>query len=161
MPAPLRENNGSPSPEWACGAAGSALPWHGRGHRFDPDQVHHTVSSTCKSASYTHKSRVFPAKCVSFAPPRTQEKILRELKYAAKQSDSLIGNAVSSGKRECGTRRLNRLAVDRVRDVDWLAETRISNCSKVFRQCGQCGRDWTQVSDPLNSGGCADLCGSS
>ena len=26
--------------EWACGAAGSALPWHGRGHRFDPDQVH-------------------------------------------------------------------------------------------------------------------------
>jgi hypothetical protein len=25
---------------WACGAAGSALPWHGRGHRFDPDQVH-------------------------------------------------------------------------------------------------------------------------
>src|SRR5664280_870604 len=28
------------SPMWACGAAGSALPWHGRGHRFDPDQVH-------------------------------------------------------------------------------------------------------------------------
>ena len=27
-------------PLWACGAAGSALPWHGRGHRFDPDQVH-------------------------------------------------------------------------------------------------------------------------
>src|ERR1700693_1795793 len=27
-------------PEWACGAAGSALPWHGRGRRFDPDQVH-------------------------------------------------------------------------------------------------------------------------
>jgi hypothetical protein len=26
---------------WACGAAGSALPWHGRGRRFDPDQVHH------------------------------------------------------------------------------------------------------------------------
>src|SRR5712691_3680228 len=21
---------------WACGAAGSALPWHGRGRRFDP-----------------------------------------------------------------------------------------------------------------------------
>src|SRR5579875_1456210 len=30
-------------PEWACGAAGSALPWHGRGHRFDPDQVHQTT----------------------------------------------------------------------------------------------------------------------
>jgi|SRR5580698_4384054 hypothetical protein len=27
--------------KWACGAAGSALPWHGRGRRFDPDQVHH------------------------------------------------------------------------------------------------------------------------
>ncbi len=34
--------NGEPvvSPSWACGAAGSALPWHGRGRRFDPDQVH-------------------------------------------------------------------------------------------------------------------------
>ena len=30
--------------EWACGAAGSALPWHGRGHRFDPDQVHQLSS---------------------------------------------------------------------------------------------------------------------
>jgi hypothetical protein len=28
------------SKTWACGAAGSALPWHGRGRRFDPDQVH-------------------------------------------------------------------------------------------------------------------------
>ena len=30
---------------WACGAAGSALPWHGRGRRFDPDQVHHLNST--------------------------------------------------------------------------------------------------------------------
>src|SRR5713226_8178926 len=29
---------------WACGAAGSALPWHGRGRRFDPDQVHQNSS---------------------------------------------------------------------------------------------------------------------
>src|SRR5208283_5875959 len=42
----LRENKsdvysgGVSSPKWACGAAGSALPWHGRGRRFDPDQVH-------------------------------------------------------------------------------------------------------------------------
>jgi hypothetical protein len=35
------ENGRVPPKEWACGAAGSALPWHGRGHRFDPDQVHH------------------------------------------------------------------------------------------------------------------------
>jgi hypothetical protein len=29
--------------KWACGAAGSALPWHGRGRRFDPDQVHQLI----------------------------------------------------------------------------------------------------------------------
>ena len=40
-----------PCSMWACGAAGSALPWHGRGHRFDPDQVHQTTpskSSICR-----------------------------------------------------------------------------------------------------------------
>jgi hypothetical protein len=31
--------------EWACGAAGSALPWHGRGRRFDPDQVHQSFNN--------------------------------------------------------------------------------------------------------------------
>src|SRR5271166_2889660 len=48
----LRENEsdavrwgGVPS-EWACGAAGSALPWHGRGRRFDPDQVHHKLNTS-------------------------------------------------------------------------------------------------------------------
>ncbi len=35
-----RDNRRVASIMWACGAAGSALPWHGRGHRFDPDQVH-------------------------------------------------------------------------------------------------------------------------
>src|SRR4029077_9967002 len=30
---------------WACGAVGSALPWHGRGRRFDPDQVHHIFNN--------------------------------------------------------------------------------------------------------------------
>ena len=37
-PVTIRELH--PCSKWACGAAGSALPWHGRGHRFDPDQVH-------------------------------------------------------------------------------------------------------------------------
>ena len=37
------ENRECPSQEWACGAAGSALPWHGRGHRFDPGQVHQYI----------------------------------------------------------------------------------------------------------------------
>jgi hypothetical protein len=35
---------------WACGAAGSALPWHGRGHRFDPDQVHQSTQRLSGSA---------------------------------------------------------------------------------------------------------------
>ena len=35
---------------WACGAAGSALPWHGRGHRFDPDQVHQSNQQLSESA---------------------------------------------------------------------------------------------------------------
>src|SRR5580692_11311094 len=41
-PPPQAETIGElhPCSKWACGAAGSALPWHGRGHRFDPDQVH-------------------------------------------------------------------------------------------------------------------------
>ena len=28
-------------PVWACGAVGSALPWHGRGREFESHQVHH------------------------------------------------------------------------------------------------------------------------
>ena len=39
-PCRVGENHHRPSTQWACGAAGSALPWHGRGRRFDPDQVH-------------------------------------------------------------------------------------------------------------------------
>jgi hypothetical protein len=37
------ENKNVATAMWACGAAGSALPWHGRGHRFDPDQVHQLI----------------------------------------------------------------------------------------------------------------------
>src|SRR6266704_240748 len=33
---------------WACGAVGSALPWHGRGRRFEPDQVHQTKPNKTK-----------------------------------------------------------------------------------------------------------------
>src|SRR5438552_240990 len=36
---------------WACGAAGSALPWHGRGRRFDPDQVHQKSKMPWKTRS--------------------------------------------------------------------------------------------------------------
>ena len=53
---------------WACGAAGSALPWHGRGRRFDPDQVHQTVFPLFKSANNSQQSPNIPAKCVPFAP---------------------------------------------------------------------------------------------
>ena len=31
---------------WACGAVGSALPWHGRGREFESHQVHQIVSNT-------------------------------------------------------------------------------------------------------------------
>src|ERR1035437_1028523 len=31
---------------WACGAVGSALPWHGRGREFESHQVHQNVSNT-------------------------------------------------------------------------------------------------------------------
>ena len=37
---PIRRASTFRLQSWACGAAGSALPWHGRGRRFDPDQVH-------------------------------------------------------------------------------------------------------------------------
>src|SRR5437660_7461782 len=43
--------------KWACGAAGSALPWHGRGRRFDPDQVHHLL----KNLSTSDQSWALPA----------------------------------------------------------------------------------------------------
>ena len=46
----LRKGESVVSPSWACGAAGSALPWHGRGRRFDPDQVHQ-VSQQLKRAT--------------------------------------------------------------------------------------------------------------
>jgi hypothetical protein len=53
---------------WACGAAGSALPWHGRGRRFDPDQVHQTVFGLLRSINYSQQSQNIPAKWVPFAP---------------------------------------------------------------------------------------------
>ena len=34
--------------KWACGAVGSALPWHGRGRRFEPDQVHQFIRRKIK-----------------------------------------------------------------------------------------------------------------
>jgi hypothetical protein len=30
---------------WACGAVGSALPWHGRGREFESHQVHQNISN--------------------------------------------------------------------------------------------------------------------
>src|SRR5579862_7781493 len=34
------------SAERACGAVGSALPWHGRGREFESHQVHQNISYT-------------------------------------------------------------------------------------------------------------------
>jgi hypothetical protein len=48
---------------WACGAAGSALPWHGRGRRFDPDQVHQSQPFPCIAdcAAKAHRHGCAPA----------------------------------------------------------------------------------------------------
>src|ERR1700712_5163487 len=51
--------------EWACGAAGSALPWHGRGHRFDPDQVHQ-ITQALTSTSLPRPCRILVANCKIF-----------------------------------------------------------------------------------------------
>src|SRR5260370_15079232 len=62
-----------------CGAAGSALPWHGRGHRFDPDQQKQIFSK-----SYLLPERQLPPmecwfsaptyfKCASFTLPTGRE----------------------------------------------------------------------------------------
>ncbi len=64
LPRRIPENGTSPSSEWACGAAGSALPWHGRGHRFDPGQVHQQINRAVSevrvsaSSSYTRLIRI-------------------------------------------------------------------------------------------------------
>lgn len=57
------QNGGSPSSEWACGAAGSALPWHGRGHRFDPDQVHQITLYKMNSFSEAKRSLLWSVWC--------------------------------------------------------------------------------------------------
>jgi len=59
--------------EWACGAVGSALPWHGRGHRFDPDQVHQLNQSLranlpSQLGSILAANFQRPAKTVSLPP---------------------------------------------------------------------------------------------
>ena len=53
------ENRESHPREWACGAAGSALPWHGRGHRFDPGQVHQPLRIDGYPIRPTTAGRVF------------------------------------------------------------------------------------------------------
>src|SRR5882762_4462257 len=60
--------------KWACGAAGSALPWHGRGRRFDPDQVHQTSQQLRPGERVTQnfvpRCRLFPS--IFAIPSRAQ-----------------------------------------------------------------------------------------
>jgi hypothetical protein len=78
---------------WACGAAGSALPWHGRGHRFDPDQVHQTTPSR---SSVCGKRRLppfhdFVSFCVEWKRNRCHAHILPfENRPLAKQKTSRL-----------------------------------------------------------------------
>src|ERR1700728_1904956 len=52
-------------PQWACGAVGSALPWHGRGRRFEPDQVHQILPATQKEAGQTSLAPIINAQGIS------------------------------------------------------------------------------------------------
>jgi hypothetical protein len=60
-------------PLWACGAAGSALPWHGRGHRFDPDQVHQSFKQLSGTPSQTFGSKL----AANFKLPCSQAMVRR------------------------------------------------------------------------------------
>ena len=48
---------------WACGAVGSALPWHGRGREFESHQVHQTLQALTRlpRCLTSPKSRTIPA----------------------------------------------------------------------------------------------------
>src|ERR1700728_2237295 len=54
-------------PQWACGAVGSALPWHGRGRRFEPDQVHQILPATQKEAGQTSLAPIINAQGITKA----------------------------------------------------------------------------------------------
>jgi hypothetical protein len=75
---PIRRASTFRLQSWACGAAGSALPWHGRGRRFDPDQVHqlsqrlrpggclqrcHLCRSLCRNPPFWRLRQGFPSRC--------------------------------------------------------------------------------------------------
>src|SRR4051812_2889965 len=40
--------------EWACGAVGSALPWHGRGQGFESLQVHQKDFSSSRPKNWLY-----------------------------------------------------------------------------------------------------------
>ena len=44
----------------ACGAVGSALPWHGRGREFESHQVHQNISNTYRSLPSQTRSHRSP-----------------------------------------------------------------------------------------------------
>ncbi len=97
--------------EWACGAAGSALPWHGRGHRFDPDQVHQLPQQlrqaepfkgmvcviTCHSSAFWRGVRVhcawppFARGCIQMKDGRVyQDEVGAERKVNSSSRDSVF-----------------------------------------------------------------------
>src|SRR5271170_1952942 len=49
----------------ACGAVGSALPWHGRGRRFEPDQVHQVLRITQKEVGHDSLAPIINAQGIS------------------------------------------------------------------------------------------------
>lgn len=53
---------------WAVGAVGSALPWHGRGHRFEPGTVHHPQIVSV-SPSLIRSERYWGRSCIRMREP--------------------------------------------------------------------------------------------
>ena len=53
----------------ACGAVGSALPWHGRGREFESLQVHQNFSNTYEPLSAGYRSFWSPTGVRKWTPP--------------------------------------------------------------------------------------------
>ena len=68
---------------WACSSIGRALPWHGRGRRFDPDQVHST-----QPQCFSLKAK--DAGVVAFTPRASSEGVADPLGSRVKQFSKIF-----------------------------------------------------------------------
>jgi hypothetical protein len=83
---------------WACGAAGSALPWHGRGRRFGPDQIHQISAVHARCQSRLH-SLLFLLYALSATAPSQRQYVLGD---APCSRNICAKNQMFAGKVTCG-----------------------------------------------------------